>query len=119
MTAVRQVLTTVFFAALSPLYLLYIFALVLLAPFGLALTKPFRRAGSMHHISEYADRELHCSLHEMFSTSGFKRVALTILFAVLSPLYIPYMIGMVIVFSIGSLVSKLSRLYHRRIGSNV
>ena len=118
MTAVRQVLTTVFFAALSPLYLLYIFALMVLAPF-VALTKPFHRAGFPRHISEYADRELHCSLDEMLTAKGFKRVALTVLFAVLSPLYIPYMIGMVLVFAIGSVVSRVSRLFSSRIGNNV
>lgn len=118
MTFVRKVLTTAFFAVLSPLYLLYIFALFVLAPFGLALSKPFRRSSSTR-ISEYADRELHCSLDEMFTASGFKRVALTLLFAVLSPLYIPYMIFMVLIFSIASLFSRLSKVYHNRISHNL
>ncbi|MPN14261.1 hypothetical protein SDC9_161587 [bioreactor metagenome] len=109
MKAIKKVLTTVFFAALSPLYLLYIFALVVLAPFGLALAKPFRRAESTHHFSEYADRSLNYSLDEMFTISGFKRVAMTLIFALLSPLYIPYMIIMVLIASVGSLVSRISK----------
>lgn len=112
MKAAKHVLTTIFFAALSPLYLLYILVLVVLSPLGLALAKPFRRTKSAHSFTEYADREFEYSLNEMFSFSGFKRVLSTILFAVLSPLYIPYILFMVVVFMIGSLLPKRFRKNH-------
>lgn len=109
MTAVNHVITTVFFAALSPLYLLYIFALVVLAPFGLAVAKPFRRTTSKHHFSEYADHEIQYSLNEMFTFSGFKRVISTIFFALLSPLYLLYFVGLVFVAPIGLILSRFTK----------
>ncbi|MDD4601809.1 MAG: hypothetical protein PHQ46_12265 [Negativicutes bacterium] len=100
---------TICFAALSPLYLLALVALVVFSPFALVLSKPFRRNNYKPNISEYADQETHYSLNEMFSLNGFKRVVLTILFAVLSPLYIPYMLGLVFACMIGFILTRLSK----------
>lgn len=113
MTAIKHVFTTVFFAALSPLYLLYIVVLVILSPLGLVVAKPFHHTNSNHDFSEYADQEVGYSLNEVFTFSGFKRVVSTFFFAVLSPLYLLYIVGLVFIAPLGFLLSRISRLGHK------
>lgn len=108
MSAIKHVFTTVCFAVLSPVYMLYIVGLVIFSPLGLALAKPFHRTESNLHFSEYADKEIEYSLNEMFSFSGVKRVLSTIFFAAVSPLYILYIIALVFIAPIGFILSRFT-----------
>lgn len=110
MIYLRHVTSTLFFALFSPVYLLYIFTLFLLSPFGAIMSKVFKRDNYFKvSIADCVEPSMDYSLNEVFTLAGVKRVAATIFFALLSPLYILYIVGLVLIAPIGLMLSRVSK----------
>jgi len=110
MVYLRHLTSTMFFALLSPLYLLYILVLFLISPIALVVSKIFKRDNSRRLSTEdFVEPDMDYSLNEVFSINGIRRIAATIFFALLSPLCMLYIVGLVLLAPIGLMLSRVSK----------
>lgn len=110
MTYLRHLTSTMLFAIFSPLYLLYILVLFLISPFGLIMSKLFKKDTARKlSTADYVEPDVDYSLNELFTTTGVRHVAATIFFALLSPLYMVYIVGLVLFAPIGLMLSRATK----------
>ncbi len=111
----KRVVSTLIFALFSPLYLLYIFGLMVLSPIAFLISSIIRPHDDReeHPVQRHEEsvRDVH-SVKEALGMSYIKHGASNLVFALFSPLYLLYIFALISLSPIILVVAKIFALRH-------